>query len=873
MPTAVVPLNQGNSKNIMSNNLEIESGASYKNANAATSSKKKRRRKDHPIGSKKWAFEVMDSTAMQLLLGVLLILSLFMPDFWILANTDDAADPALFSILTVVLVIFVMETVILSWCQEGYYNSFFFWMDTIGTISIVLDIGWISDAFMPEDTDATQKGSLLRAARAAKLGARYGRIMRLLKLMKFFRFLPCFNNEDEGEAPEPTMSAVRKVSAELSAVLSRRVAALVMLIVIVVPFLSYNTSDGSTDAWIDALALNANNPNITSSDFQDSFDTFKSFYNEKDLAPFSIEVQSPYLGTLTDAWSQGYDVRADNILKFKKKYFRDEDENKNYYIYVRMNRTIISQWDAFFGIMLIVLVIVVLFGFSASFHGAVDVLVVVPLEKMMNTLRKSATAMLQSMQAMKKEDEEEEGDSDMDDDELETAVLEKMVEKLARIVKHVTNDNDLQVDENVDKATASWLKDNYAASNTIKKDKQKEKVLGVEEELQKAKQLQSAHENVDPTVINSWDFDVLKYDYDELFEYNRYLLDVFGIFQEFTVSVSVYNAFLGELSVRYIKENTYHNFHHACDVCQTCYRLIMVSRLNSVLTELEIFSCLIAAIAHDVGHPGVNNAFLVKTRHDLAMIHNDKSPLENMHCSVLYEILKKPEMDVFSGLDEAQWRESRKIILSLILGTDMAHHFDQVSKTQLFLEVHGEDIKSYYRGQQESIECFQDEKNRIFVMELFLHCSDISNPFKPHFICAQWADLVSQEFFTQGDKERANNMDISPMMDRATSNLYNMQMGFIEFVVSPLVNTVITIFPPLKEMGTHMTNNFAEWGEKRRVEILDTDNGSSEDAKQLDAQKMTERIDKFKEKMAFVDGLVDPRRKFSSSSLVSKRSN
>jgi hypothetical protein len=852
----------------MSNNLEIENGGdAYQNVNTV----KKSKRKKPAIFSKRWTFEIMDSTFMQSMLGILLLLSLFMPDLWILGNTDDDADPALFSILTVVLVIFCLETIILSWCQEDYFNSFFFWMDTIGTISIILDIGWISDAFMPEDTDATQKGSLLRAARAAKLGARYGRIMRLLKLMKFFRFLPCFNNEDEEEAPEPTMSAVRKVSAELSAVLSRRVAALVMLIVIVVPFLSYSVTDNATDAWMDAFELDAVNANITQDNFADSFDRFKVFYRPHDVSPISVSVESPYLPTMTTTWGQGYDVRHDNIVKYDSRYYVD---NTRYDIHIRMNRTIISQWNAFFGIMLIILVIVVLFGFSASFHGAVDVLVVVPLEKMMNTLRKSATAMLKSMQAMEKEDEEDfEGGSDIDDNELETAVLEKMVEKLARIVKHVTNDNDLIVDENVDKATASWLKDNYAASSTQKKEKKVDKMLGHDEEMAKAKQLQSAHENVDPTVVNSWGFDVLRYSYDELFEYNRYLLDVFGIFQEFTVPVNVYTNFLTELSVKYIKQNTYHNFHHACDVTQTCYRIIMVSRLNTVFTELEIFSMLVAAVAHDVGHPGVNNAFLVKTRHDLAMIHNDKSPLENMHCSLLYDILKKPDMDIFSGLDDAQWRESRKIILSLILGTDMAHHFDQVSKTQLFLEVHGEDVKSFYRGAQESIECFQDDKNRIFIMELILHCSDISNPFKPFHICSQWADLVSKEFFAQGDKERENGMDISPMMDRATSNLYNMQMGFIEFVVSPLVNSTITIFPPLKEMGVLMRDNYVQWGEKRRTEILETDNGSSDEAKAMDASKMTERIGKFKEKMAFVDELVDPKRKFSSSSLLSKRSS
>jgi len=480
--------------------------------------------------------------------------------------------------------------------------------------------------------------------------------------------------------------------------------------------------------------------------------------------------------------------------------------------------------------------------------------------------------MLKSMQAMEKEDEKDETESNMDDNELETAVLEKMVEKLARIVKHVTNDNDLVVDENVDKATVSWLKDNYASATTTRKDK-KAKGLDQDEEQALAKQLQQQHATIDPVVVNSWHFDVLKYNYDELYEVNRYFLDVFGIFQEFSISPNVFSSFLLELSSRYIKENTYHNFHHGCDVTHTMYRLIMVSRLNAVFTELEVFSMLIAAIAHDVGHPGVNNAFLVKSRHELAMTHNDKSPLENMHCSVLYGILSKAETDIFAKLDDMQWRESRKIILSLILGTDMAHHFDQVSKTQLFLEVHGEDVKGFYRGAQESIECFQDDKNRIFIMELFLHCSDISNPFKPFNICSQWAELVSQEFFAQGDKERSNGMDISPMMDRGTSNLFNMQMGFIEFVVAPLINCTISIFPPLKEMGAFMRDNYVEWGEKRKSEILATENGSSEEARQLDASKMSERIGKFKDKMAFVDLLVDPKRKFSSSSLVSKRSN
>lgn len=105
----------------------------------------------------------------------------------------------------------------------------------------------------------------------------------------------------------------------------------------------------------------------------------------------------------------------------------------------------------------------------------------------------------------------------------------------------------------------------------------------------------------------------------------------------------------------------------------------------------------------------------------------------------------------------------------------------------MFLEVNGADTKAFCSGQKDFIDCFREDKHRLFVMELVLHCSDISNPFKPYDLCAKWADLVVEEFCQQGDKERELGLEISPMCDRTNINLANMQMGFIEFVVAPLV--------------------------------------------------------------------------------------
>ncbi len=57
------------------------------------------------------------------------------------------------------------------------------------------------------------------------------------------------------------------------------------------------------------------------------------------------------------------------------------------------------------------------------------------------------------------------------------------------------------------------------------------------------------------------------------------------------------------------------------------------------------------------------------------------------------------------------------------------------------------------------------------------------------------------------------------MMDRATAVLCNMQMGFIEFAVAPLISTFVKIFPGLYEIVANMRDNFCAWGEKRKAEV------------------------------------------------------
>ncbi len=56
-----------------------------------------------------------------------------------------------------------------------------------------------------------------------------------------------------------------------------------------------------------------------------------------------------------------------------------------------------------------------------------------------------------------------------------------------------------------------------------------------------------------------------------------------------------------------------------------------------------------------------------------------------------------------------------------------------------------------------------------------VHCADLSNPTKPLAIYKHWVERIMEEFFRQGDKERDQGLDISPMCDRHNASIEKSQ--------------------------------------------------------------------------------------------------
>jgi hypothetical protein len=117
--------------------------------------------------------------------------------------------------------------------------------------------------------------------------------------------------------------------------------------------------------------------------------------------------------------------------------------------------------------------------------------------------------------------------------------------------------------------------------------------------------------------------------------------------------------FLRRVESEYLP-NPYHNAIHAADVTQTAAVILSYLRKQLTMTKLEMFSIIVAAAVHDLGHLGVNNDFLINSKHARATTYNDKSVNESYHCSRAFEVARTvPGCDLFATLTVEEQKQVR----------------------------------------------------------------------------------------------------------------------------------------------------------------------------------------------------------------------
>ncbi|CAD7976408.1 unnamed protein product [Amoebophrya sp. A25] len=342
------------------------------------------------------------------------------------------------------------------------------------------------------------------------------------------------------------------------------------------------------------------------------------------------------------------------------------------------------------------------------------------------------------------------------------------------------------------------------------------------------------------------------------------------------------------LTKGYVESNPYHNSLHAADVLQGFHVLLtwfLKSKNTGAIAAHDVLAGLLAAAIHDYEHPGVSNAFLVRTRHPIALRYNDSAVLENHHVSAAFHLMldlstKNNNSNVGTGASAAsttfegaaatggptttatpdrgtegqlegastaasqqggevrarastnQASTGNSAGTADLLGSLSEGQYQQVRRMCIDM-VLATDSSSHFAelslfktkintSRNGSFPDSKQYEDKQILMNILLHAADISNACRPGEVYVRHVQRTMEEFFRQGDIERDKNMPVSMFFDRETTSTPKCQQAFIDVVVLPLFTVLGNYLP---EVSGHCLENL--WANRAHVQSQDPEEGRS----------------------------------------------
>jgi len=244
-----------------------------------------------------------------------------------------------------------------------------------------------------------------------------------------------------------------------------------------------------------------------------------------------------------------------------------------------------------------------------------------------------------------------------------------------------------------------------------------------------------------------------------------------GSMKRLKVDPAKLRRFIRVVGDRY-HHNPYHNYQHAVDVTYTMAWMLELPVFKKNLPDLYKYLLLVAALVHDVEHPGHDNQWEIKIQSPLAVKYHNNSVIENHSLAVTKEILADPEQDVFADIPGCDRKELYRMLDQIILCTDFSWH-------KVFLDELTEGVS---RNRFD----FKDKKFLSLVCRTLIKVADISNTSKPFRQAKAWGQRVMTEFWAQGELEKKHNLPVGPLNDPEKSEFHSAQAGFIKFAAYEL---------------------------------------------------------------------------------------
>ena len=233
---------------------------------------------------------------------------------------------------------------------------------------------------------------------------------------------------------------------------------------------------------------------------------------------------------------------------------------------------------------------------------------------------------------------------------------------------------------------------------------------------------------------------------------------------------------------------------------------------------------------HDLQHPGVTNAFLRSTNHEMFQKFGPESTAEKMHFGAFLALIDNPALDFLRPLGHPVRSRIIDLVEEIVLSTDMARHSDFVSMDEPVCPE--SDIIKYRLS---------------FAMKI----SDLSHCFRKFQIHRKFTGMLKQEFFAQGDKEIALGLPCSYGMNRDEMflDMAEDQVNFLSIFIQPLLSRYSNICSSslIKQLQESLGKNIASWsvladGDSDGIDNVDWELPSPASSSARLVKQMSDRI-------------------------------
>lgn len=298
------------------------------------------------------------------------------------------------------------------------------------------------------------------------------------------------------------------------------------------------------------------------------------------------------------------------------------------------------------------------------------------------------------------------------------------------------------------------------------------------------------------------------------------------------------------------RDHAFHNFEHASHVTMSVVKLlsrIVTLHRDTAAAEdqscvsqsytygitsdpLTQFAVVLSAIVHDMDHPGVPNAQLVKERSTTAMLYKNKSIAEQNSLCLAWSLLLDPRYEELRHTiytTHAELKRFRQLLVNCVMATDVIdkdlNALRRARWEKAFSNHHHQNHQNHHHhhpkpGSMENA----DSRKATIVLEHLIQASDVAHLMQHWHLYRKWNLRLFEEVRQAYREGRA---ETDPAHD-----WYTGEMSFFDHSIIPLAHK-------LKDCGlfgvsgdeylAYAEQNRQEWekrGESLVAEMIEEDN-------------------------------------------------